>query len=63
MQIDFKLFLQEKHVLFKASMCSLDELDEKKIISKISKPWNFESNGCKGKDSLVYINLLVVYIH
>jgi hypothetical protein len=38
MQIDFKLFLQEKHVLFKASMCSLDELDEKKIISKISKP-------------------------
>jgi len=34
MQIDFKLFLQEKHVLFKASMCLLSELDEKKIISK-----------------------------
>jgi hypothetical protein len=34
MQIDFKLFLQEKHVLFKASMCSLGELDEKKLISK-----------------------------
>jgi hypothetical protein len=30
MQIDFKLFLREKHVLFKASMCSLGELDEKK---------------------------------
>jgi hypothetical protein len=33
-QIDFKLFAQEKHVLFKTSMCSLGELDEKKIISK-----------------------------
>jgi hypothetical protein len=29
MQIDFKEFVQEKHVLFKASMCSLGELDEK----------------------------------
>jgi len=29
-----QFFLQEKHVLFKASMCSLDELDEKEIISK-----------------------------
>jgi len=29
MQIDFKLFVQEKHVLFKASTCSLGELDEK----------------------------------
>jgi hypothetical protein len=27
-QIDFKLFVQEKHVLFKASMCSVGELDE-----------------------------------
>jgi hypothetical protein len=27
-QIDFKLFVQEKHVLFKASMCSLGELNE-----------------------------------
>jgi hypothetical protein len=28
MQIDFKLFIQAKHVLFKVSMCSLDEFDE-----------------------------------
>jgi hypothetical protein len=34
MQIDSKLLLQEKHVLFKASMCSLGELYGKKIISK-----------------------------
>jgi hypothetical protein len=63
MQIDFKIFVQEKHVLFKASMCSLGELDGKKNHIKISKPSNFESNGCKGKDSLVYTNLVVVYIH
>jgi hypothetical protein len=37
MQIDFKLFVQEKHVLFKASMCSLGELDEKTNHIKISK--------------------------
>jgi len=24
---------------------------------KFSKPWNLESNGCNGKDSLVYTNL------
>ncbi len=63
MQIDFKLFVQEKHVLFKASMCSLGELDEKTNHIKISKAWNFEPNGCKGKDSFVNTNLLVVYIH
>jgi len=37
MQIDFKLFVQEKQVLFKASMCSLGELDEKNIISKFQR--------------------------
>jgi len=37
MQIHFKLLVQEKHVLFKASMCSLGELDEKKNHIKISK--------------------------
>jgi hypothetical protein len=37
MQIDFKLFVQEKHVLFKTSMCSLGELDEKQIISKFQR--------------------------
>jgi len=37
MQIDFKLFAQEKHVLFKTSMCSLGELDEKTNHIKISK--------------------------
>jgi hypothetical protein len=37
MQIDFKLFVQEKHVLFKASMCSFGELDEKTNHIKISK--------------------------
>ncbi len=63
MQIGFKLFVQEKHVLFKAGMCSLGELDGKKNHIKISKAWNFQPNGCKGKDSFVYTNLLVVYIH
>jgi hypothetical protein len=29
-----QFFLQEIHVLFKASICSLGELDEKNIISK-----------------------------
>jgi len=40
--MDFKLFAQEKHVLFKASMCSLGELYEKKIISKVQslEIWN-----------------------
>jgi hypothetical protein len=57
MQIDFKLFVQEKHVLFKSSMCSLGKLDEK------TNHINFEPNGYKGKDSCVYINLLVIYIH
>jgi len=37
MQIDFNLFVQEKHVLFKASMCSLGELDEKTNDIKTSK--------------------------
>jgi hypothetical protein len=37
MQIDFKLFVQEKLVLFKGNMCSLGELDEKKNHIKISK--------------------------
>ncbi len=63
MQIDFKKFVQEKHVLFKASMYSLGELDEKTNHIKISKAWNFEPNGCKGEDSFVYTNFLVVYIH
>jgi len=37
-------------------MCSLGKFDEK------TNYINFEPNGCKGKDSFVYINLLVVYI-
>jgi hypothetical protein len=49
--------------LFKASMCSLGELSEKENHIKISKAWNFEPNGSKGKDSFVYTNFLVVYIH
>jgi hypothetical protein len=36
MQIDFNLFVQEKCVLLKASMCSLGELDEKSYHIKIS---------------------------
>ncbi len=63
MQIDFSLFVQEKHVLFQASMCSLGELDEKTNHIKISKAWNFEPNGCKGKYSFVYTIMLVVYSH
>jgi hypothetical protein len=31
-QIDFKFFVQEKHVYFKASTCSLGELDKKNHI-------------------------------
>ncbi len=57
MQFDFKLFEQEKHVLFKSSMCWLGKLDEKTNLI------NFEPNGYKGKDSFVYTILLVVYIH
>ncbi len=49
MQIDFKLFVQEKHVFIKVSMCSSGELDEKTNHIKISKAWNFEPNGCNGK--------------
>jgi len=30
MQTDFKLFVHEKHVLFKSSMCSLGKVDVKK---------------------------------
>jgi hypothetical protein len=37
MQIDFKKIVQEKHVLFKASMCSLGELDEKANHIKIQR--------------------------
>jgi hypothetical protein len=37
MQIGFKLFVQENRVLFKASMCSLGELDKKQIISKFQR--------------------------
>jgi hypothetical protein len=37
MQIDIKNFVQEKHVLFKARLCSLGELDGKKNHIKISK--------------------------
>ncbi len=37
MQIDFKKIVQEKHVLFKANMYSLGELDEKANHIKISK--------------------------
>jgi hypothetical protein len=47
--------------LFKATMCSLGELDEKANHIKISKAWNFKPNGCKEKDSFVYTNLLLVY--
>jgi hypothetical protein len=50
MQIDFKLFAHEKHVLLKSSMCSLGKFDEK------TNHINFEPNDCKGKDSFVYIH-------
>jgi hypothetical protein len=36
MQIYFNFFVQEKHVLFQASMCSLNELNEKTNHMKIS---------------------------
>jgi len=37
MQIDFKLFIQGKHVFFKSNMCSLGKLDGKKIISILNQ--------------------------
>ncbi len=46
--IDFKLFVQEKHVSFYASTCSLGELDEETNYIKISKAWNFKPKGYKG---------------
>jgi len=61
MQFDFKPFVQEIHVFIKTNMCSLGEFDEKTNHIKISKLLNFEPNGCKGKDSFVYTNLLIVY--
>jgi len=36
-QIDFELFVQEKHVSHKTRICSLGKLDEKKIISKFQR--------------------------
>jgi hypothetical protein len=36
-QIDFELFVQEKHVSHKTCICSLGKLDEKKIISKFQR--------------------------
>ncbi len=36
-QIDFQLFVQEKHVYHKTRTCSLGKLDEKKIISKFQR--------------------------
>jgi hypothetical protein len=38
-------------------------LMKKQIISKFQRLEIFEPNGCKGKDSFVYTNMLVVYIH
>jgi len=37
MQIDFKLFVKQKHAPFYESTCSLYELDEKPNYTKISK--------------------------
>jgi hypothetical protein len=36
-QIDFQLFVQERHVFHKTHTCSLGKLDEKKIISKFQR--------------------------
>ncbi len=47
----FQIFVQQNHAPFYESTCSLDELDEKRNHSKISKFWNFERKGYKGKDS------------
>jgi hypothetical protein len=37
MQIDFKLFLQEKHVLFKASMCDWVNFMKKKSYQMVAR--------------------------
>jgi len=49
MQIDFKFFVQKKHVLFKASMRSLGELYEKNIISKFQRIENLNQMVAKEK--------------
>jgi hypothetical protein len=36
-QIDFQLFVQERHVFHKTHTCSLGKLDKKKIISKFQR--------------------------
>jgi len=43
-QIDFQLFVQEKHVYHKTLTCSLHKLDEK------------NSYGCKGKKKIIQIS-------
>ncbi len=49
-----KLFVQQKHVSFYESTCSLEELDEKPNYTKIFKSWNFEGKVCKEKDSFFW---------
>ncbi len=53
-EIDFELFVQEKHVSHKTHRCSLGKLDDKKNHIKISKAWNFEPNNRKGKRKITY---------
>ncbi len=40
--IDFKKIVEQKHVSFFESTCSLGELDEKPNHTKISNSWNVE---------------------
>jgi hypothetical protein len=49
--IDFKFFVQEKHVYLYAITCSLRRLDVKINHMKIFKIWNFQAKSYKGIDS------------
>jgi hypothetical protein len=50
--MDFKLFMQQKHVAFYENTCSIGELDEKSNHKKDSKFQNFERSNYKAKDFL-----------
>ncbi len=62
MQIDFKKIVQEKHVYFYASTCSLGELDEKKPYQNL-KGLKFLTKWLQGKIFIFYTNLLVFCIY
>jgi len=51
--IQLIFFLITRNTCFYATTCSLGQFDEKVNHMKISKSWNFKTNGCKGNDSFI----------